>query len=316
MDRPRIVVTTPVPQVALDRLAERAEVVDVSARPRSEWDEALATARGVLVNSNVPVDEAFIVAAPALRIVSTVSVGTDNIDRAALARRGIPLTNSQGSLTEAVADLAFWLVMTATRRLSTALAWVTSGRWMERPAPYGHDLAGATLGIIGMGTIGASLARRAHVSGMRIIYSNRTPRDDDERTGASYRPFEGLLAEADCIVILVPLTDQTRGMFNDAAFARMKPNATLVNAARGPIVDTDALLRALEAGRIAGAALDVTEPEPIPPDHPLLQRDDVIVVPHIGSATVETRTRMALLAVDNLLAEIAGSQLLTLVGTA
>jgi glyoxylate reductase len=190
--------------------------------------------------------------------------------------------------------------------------WVRSGRWVkEGDAPFGHDLAGATLGIIGLGDIGSAVVRRAQVSGMRVIYNNRRPRADDAATGAAYRPFEALLAEADCIVLLVPLSPQTRGLFNDAAFARMKPDAVLVNAARGPIVETAALLRALEQGRIAGAVLDVTDPEPLPPDHPLLARNEVVVVPHVGSATFETRTRMAMLAAENLLAGLDGKPLLT-----
>jgi glyoxylate reductase len=146
---------------------------------------------------------------------------------------------------------------------------------------------------------------------MRVIYSNRTPRDDDAQTGASWRSFEGLLAEADCVVALVPLTPATRGLFGDAAFAAMKPSAVFVNVARGAIADTGALLRALDASEIAGAALDVTDPEPLPPDHPLHGRDDVLIVPHVGSATTQTRTRMAMLAARNVLAFAAGEPLLT-----
>jgi glyoxylate reductase len=310
--KPRIVVATIVPPSVIERLSERAEVVDVSALAHSEWNGALANARGLLVSSQVAVDAALVAAAPELQIVATVSVGYDNIDVAALAHRRILLTNTKGSLIEAVADLTYGLVIMAMRRLGYGMYWVRSGRWVkEGDAPFGHDLDGATLGIIGLGDIGSALVRRAHVSGMRVIYNNRRPRADDATIGATYRPFEALLAEADCIVLLVPLSPQTRGLFNDAAFARMKPEAVLVNAARGPIVETSALLRALEQGRIAGAVLDVTDPEPLPSDHPLLARNDVVVVPHVGSATVETRTRMAMLAAENLLAELDGKPLLT-----
>ncbi|HZX67470.1 MAG TPA: NAD(P)-dependent oxidoreductase, partial [Candidatus Elarobacter sp.] len=183
--------------------------------------------------------------------------------------------------------------------------------WMQADAPYGHDLAGATLGLIGFGAIGTAVARRAQASGMRVVYHTRTPRDDDEKTGGEYRSFEDLLSEADCVVALVPLTPQTRGMFDDAAFARMKPSATFVNAARGAVCDTGALLRALEQKKIAGAALDVTDPEPLPPDHPLYAREDVVIVPHVGSATDETRTRMAMLAAENLIAFVEGRPLPT-----
>jgi glyoxylate reductase len=296
----------------LDHLAQRAEVVDVSTQPRDTWPPALAGAQGMLVNSTVKVDPALVAAAPALRIVASASVGVDNIDAKALAARGILLSNSRGSLIEAVADLSFGLIIMAMRRLGFGMYWVRSGRWMtEGDAPYGRDLAGATLGIVGLGDIGSALVRRAHASAMRVIYTNRSRRADDERIGATYRPFEELLAEADCVIALIPLSPQTRGLFNDAAFARMKPDAVLVNAARGPVVETAALLRALEQKRIAGAVLDVTDPEPLPPDHPLLARNDVLVVPHVGSATIETRTRMAMLAAENLLAVLEGKPLLT-----
>jgi glyoxylate reductase len=202
-------------------------------------------------------------------------------------------------------------VIIAQRRLAIAFKWVRSGRWMNSHAPFGHDLAGATLGIVGLGEIGSALARRARTSGMRIVYSNRRQRDDDETTGATFLPFERLLGESDCIVALVPLSDATRGLFDDTAFARMKPNAALVNVARGQVVNTGALLRALETGKIATAVLDVTDPQPLPPDHPLLQRDDVVVTPHMGSAADETRERMAQLAAANLLDEIEGKPLIT-----
>ena len=311
-DRPHLVVLTRVPEVVLARLRERANVTDVSSLPRAEWGAALARAVGVLSSSNAPLDAAFFAEAPALKIVAMQSVGYDNVDLKTLRERGIVLTNSRGSLVEAVADLAYGLVIVAVRQLGPALAWTRSGRWLaEGDMPYSHDLAGATLGIVGFGAIGQAVARRAQASGMRVVYTTRTPRDDDAQTGASHRSFDDLLAEADCIVVLVPLTPQTRGMFDDAAFARMKPGALFVNVARGAVADTGALLRALEGGRIAGAALDVTDPEPLPPHHPLLARDDVVVLPHVGSATNETRTRMAMLAARNLVAFAAGEPLLT-----
>ena len=311
MERPQVAVLTRVPPVVLERLREHANVVDLSGQPRAEWGPALAGAVGVLCSSNVPIDASLLDRAPALRIVAMQSVGYDNVDLAALRARGIVLTNSRGSLVDAVADLTYALVIVAVRRLGFALAWARSGRWMQGDAPLAHDLAGATLGVVGFGAIGTALARRAQASGMRVIYHTRTPRDDDARTGAQHRSFEALLGEADCVVALLPLTPQTRHMFDDAAFARMKPSATFVNAARGGICDTAALLRALEQGKIAGAALDVTDPEPLPPDHPLFAREDVAIVPHIGSATVETRTRMAMLAAENLIAFLRGEALPT-----
>ena len=308
MERQKIVVATPVPPAVLDRLRARAEVTDVSALPRAEWGAALADATGVLVSSAVPIDAAFLAGAPKLRIVATWSVGYDNVDLAALAARGVMLTNTSGSLTETVADLTYALVIFAVRNLAVGLHWVRSGRWTQGNMPFGHDLEGATLGIVGFGTIGLAVAKRAQVSGMRVIYSNRNPRADDATTGATYRPFDALLAEADCIVLLVPLTGETRGMFDDARFAQMRRTATLVNVARGAVVDTDALVRALQQKTIAGAALDVTDPEPLPPDHPLAACENVAIVPHIGSATYETRARMALLAAENLVAFVEGRE--------
>jgi glyoxylate reductase len=309
----KIVVVTPVPEAVLARLREYAQVEDVSSLPRKQWNDALATATGVLMSSGVPVDTAFLDAAPALRIVATWSVGYDNVDLDALAARNIVLTNTSGSLVETVADLMYALVIFAVRNLALGLNWVRSGRWMQGNMPFGHDLEGATLGIVGLGQIGLAVAKRAQTSGMRVIYSNRNPRSDDAATGASYRPFDALLAEADCVALLVPLTPETRGMFGDEQFEKMKPTATLVNAARGQVVDTDALLRALEQKKIAGAAIDVTDPEPLPPDHPLVGRDDIVILPHVGSATFETRARMAMLAAENLIAFIEGRTPPTLV---
>jgi glyoxylate reductase len=308
---PQVAVLLGVPEVVLARLRERAAVNDLSGVPRAEWAEALSGAVGVLGGSGIPIGAAFLAEAPALRIVAMQSVGYDNVDLAALRERGVVLTNSRGSLTEAVADTAFWLVTAAVRDYGRSLAWARDGRWMRGDAPFGHDLQGATLGIVGFGAIGASLARRAQAAGMRAIYSNRRPRADDAVTGAAYRSFEVLLAEADCVVAQVPLSAETRGMFNDAAFAKMKPTATFVNVARGAVCDTGALLRALEQKKIAGAALDVTDPEPLPPDHPLYARDDVLILPHVGSGTGETRTRMAMLAAENLIAFVDGKPLPT-----
>ncbi|HTD38839.1 MAG TPA: D-glycerate dehydrogenase [Candidatus Limnocylindrales bacterium] len=310
-ERPGVAITTQVPQAVLDVLRQHADVLDVSSRAHAEWNAALATATGVLVSSAIPIDAAFLDAAPNLKIVATWSVGYDNVDLDALRERGIVLTNTSGSLVETVADLTYALVIFAMRNLTQGLNWVRSGRWMQGNMPFGHDLEGATLGIVGFGQIGLAVAKRAQCSGMRVIYSNRTARPDDAQTGASYRAFDGLLAEADCVVLLVPLTPQTRGMFNDAQFAKMKPTAALVNVARGQVVDTAALVRALEQKKIAGAALDVTDPEPLPADHPLVGRDDVLIVPHVGSATYETRARMAMLAAQNLIAFFTGQPLPT-----
>jgi glyoxylate reductase len=322
MERPHFVVTTAVAPSAVDYLRARADVTDLTSVPRERWNDALATADGALVGSGTPVDAAFLEAAPKLRIVATYSVGYDNVDLRALAARGIALTNSRGSLDEAVADLTYALVIMGMRRLGLGIRWVRDGRWLKGDMPYGKDLAGATLGFVGYGGIAQAVARRARVSGMRILYHNRSGVSpaaslDFDATGqpganaAEYRDFDALLGESDAVVVLVPLTPATRGMFDEAAFAKMKPTAIFVNAARGAVADTGALLRALEEKKIAGAALDVTDPEPFPPDHPLVARDDVVILPHIGSATNETRARMAMVAAQNLVAFAEGKELLT-----
>ncbi|HTV74873.1 MAG TPA: D-glycerate dehydrogenase [Candidatus Acidoferrales bacterium] len=273
--------------------------------------ERLADADGIFCDMRLRLDEATLAQAPKLRVIAAMPVGYENIDLAACARRGIVVSNGRGTLNEAVADLSHALILASLRRLLTAVEWARSGRWMNEPAPFGHDLEGKTLGIAGFGEIGLAVARRAQASRMKVMYTNRRPRADDALTGASFVPFEQLLETADCVLALVPLSAATRHLFGRAEFARMKPTAHFVNVGRGALVDTEALVEALQAGRLAGAALDVTDPEPLPPDHPLYTLPNVTIVPHIGSATPETRERMALQAGRNLVAGLLGRPLLT-----
>ena len=219
-----------------------------------------------------------------MRAICSATVGYDNIDVDECTRRGIAVSNSRGSLTEAVADVAFLHVIAAYRHIGEGTAWARDGRWMSGPAPMGDDLAGSTLGIVGMGAIGMALAKRARASGMTIVYSNRGRRADDEAVGAQHVPFDELLRTATCIVVLVPLNGETRGMFGAAQFASMR-SAYFVNVSRGAVVDTQALYDALVAKHVAGAALDVTDPEPLAADHPLFTLPNVFITPHIGSAT-------------------------------
>lgn len=279
--------------------------------PRELLLEYLQDAEGLLsVNHGIKVDEELLIAAPKLRVVSQSGVGYDNIDVAACTKKGIPFGNTPGVLVEATADLAFGILLTAMRQIHVGWNLVKSGQWRE---VMGTDLYGKTLGIYGMGDIGTAVARRAKASGMNIIYHNRNRKQDDEQLGARYVSFDGLLDEADCILVLVPLSDQSRGMFGKEQFERMKATAYFVNASRGPVVNTEELYDALYHNKIAYAALDVTDPEPLPGDHPLLTLPNILVTPHIGSATYETRSRMAMLAVDNLLAGLAKKSLLTCV---
>jgi glyoxylate reductase len=298
----RCFVTRRLPGDALDRLAAEHELEVWPQRlPPSpeELRERVAEAEGLLCLLTDRVDEPLLAAAPGLRVISNLAVGADNVDVAAAAARGIPVGYTPGVLTETTADLAFALILAAARRLPEGVAAVRAGEWLTWEPDWllGRDVHGATLAIVGAGRIGRAVARRAEGFGMDVVLVGRD--------GA----LEPALARADFVSLHVPLSDETRHLVSDGFLAAMKPTAYLVNTARGGVVDQDALARALRDGRIAGAALDVTDPEPLAPDHPLLSAPNLIVLPHLGSATHATRERMADLAVDNLLAGLAGEPL-------
>ena len=284
--------------------------------PRELLFEWLEDAAGLMSVGAQParVDEELLAHAPKLRVISQSSVGYDNVDITACTRHGVPFGNTPGVLTEATADLAFLLLMCAARRIKECAAIVQNGEWTARTEiPLGVDLYGKVLGIVGLGQIGSAVARRARACGMRIVYHNRRRRDPAAEEGAVYVSFEELLQIADFVVVLIPLSNESRWLFRREQFAGMKKTAYFINAARGGIVETDALYEAVRDGRIAGCALDVTDPEPIPAEHPLLKLPNVFITPHIGSATTETRTRMAVLAAENLLLGIAQKPLKTCV---
>lgn len=313
MKRLKVVVAADIYPAARSLIETVADVVLCNAgEPRDVLLETLEDADALFCASNVPVDAELIAHAPRLKIIASASVGTDNIDLAAARLCGIPVTNTPGVLVEATADLVWGLTLALMRRIVVGAKWIKDGKWTSIPAiPYGTDLEEMRLGIVGLGAIGAAVARRAKASRMHVAYHNRKPRSDDTIIGAWYMSFADLLASADCVIVLVPLTAETRKKFDASAFAQMKPTAYFINAARGGIVDTAALLEALQNGTIAGAALDVTDPEPIAPDHPLLALENCIVTPHIGSATHETRERMSLLAARNIVAALDGDRLET-----
>lgn len=308
--KPKVVLTGKTWPIPFEKLQEHCDVKQWTGPgqiPRELLKVWLEDAEGLLsVGHGIKVDEELLNAAPKLRVIAQSGVGYDNIDVAACTKKGIPFGNTPGVLVEATADLTFGILLSAMRRIHEGWGWVRTGQWRE---VLGTDLYGKTLGIYGMGDIGSAVAKRAQASGMQIIYHNRTRKQDDEQLGARYVSFDGLLEESDCIVVLVPLSDQSRGMFGKEQFDRMKRTAYFVNASRGPVVQTEALYDALKHNKIAYAALDVTDPEPLPGDHPLLGLPNILVTPHIGSATYETRSRMAMLAVDNLLAGLSGKAL-------
>jgi glyoxylate reductase len=276
-----------------------------------QWVE---DAEGIFCSGKVRVDERLLLHAEKVRVITQASVGYDNIDVDACTRRGIPFGNTPHVLVEATADLTFGILLSAARRIHEGWLQVRAGEWKNNFAiPFGNDLYGKVLGITGMGSIGAAVAKRAQTSGMQVIYHNRNRRKDDELLGTAYVSFNELLERSDFIVVLVPLSEQTKGLIGARELSRMKPTAYFINVARGGIVDSDALYRALKNRQIAYAALDVTNPEPLPASHPLLELDNILITPHIGSATHETRDKMARLAVDNLLAGLVHKPLQTCV---
>jgi lactate dehydrogenase-like 2-hydroxyacid dehydrogenase len=253
------------------------------------------------------------VAGPQLQVISNYAVGYDNVDVGAATARGIPVGNTPGVLTETTADMAFALLMAAARRVVEGAEYVRAGKWRTWGPKLllGYDVHGATLGIVGMGRIGSAVARRAAGFGMRILYYD--PYCDPDKApfvGVAVRcELDKLLSEADFVSLHVPLGDDTQHMINAETLRAMKRSAVLINTSRGPVVDPDALFDALSSGQIAYAALDVTEPEPLPGDHKLLTLPNCLVVPHIASASWATRTRMAEMAAENLLAGLEGKRL-------
>src|SRR3954468_1703071 len=296
-----VFVSRELPFAALDRLRAEHEVDVWPSTEPPPPEELLAHAQdaeGLLTTITEKIDGAFLDAAPSVRAIANLAVGTDNIDLGAARERGIPVGNTPGVLTDATADIAFALLLAVARRVPEGERQVRAGEWPPwYPAHMlGGDLADTTLGIVGWGRIGQAMARRGEGFGMRVIHSSRS----------SGVPLEQLLEESDYVSLHTPLTPETRHLMGAEQFRRMKRTAYLINTARGGVVDQVALREALEQGEIAGAGLDVTEPEPLPADDPLLRAPNLVVVPHIGSATTRARSRMADMAVDNLLAALAG----------
>ena len=277
-----------------------------------ELDERLPEAEGLFSLLTIPISDELLSKAPNLKVVSNMAVGYDNVDVPACNRRGIPVGNTPGVLTEGTADLTMALLLAAARKLPEASQDAREGRWKTwSPTGWlGADLNRATLGIVGMGKIGAAVARRARGFGMNIVYTDPTPKPELElELTATKLSLETLLWESDFVSLHVPLTTKTRHLINAEALQYMKKSAILINASRGLVVDSQALHRALSEHWIAAAALDVTDPEPLPPDDPLYSLPNCLIVPHIGSATRATRQRMADLATDAVLDFAAGRAL-------
>ena len=315
--RPRVFVARQIPDAGLVRIVEACSAdiwEDELPPPRDELLRRVVGCDGVLTLLTERVDDELLDAAgPSLRVVSNYAVGFDNVDVPACTRRRIPVGNTPGALTETTADLAWALLMAAARRVAEGDRYVRAGLWRTWGPQLllGGDIHGATLGIVGFGRIGQAVARRAMGFGMTVLYWSRTRSDPDieRELGANFVELDELLERSDFVTLHVSLNDETRHLVDAAALARMKPSAVLVNTARGPVVDQAALAAALRNGTIAAAGLDVTDPEPIAPDDPLLQLDNCLVVPHIASASYATRGKMAEMAAANLLAGLRGGRL-------
>jgi len=313
---PPVFVTRAIAETALTRLKAACAVDLWPEEAAPPYDVLVDKARryaGLLIMVTDRIDAALMDAGKdTLRVISQMAVGYDNIDVAAAQARGLPIGHTPGVLTDATADLTLALILAAARRLVEAADYVRAGQWRTwHPGMLlGADIGGSTLGIIGLGRIGQAVARRAAAFDMRIIaYSPSASSDIAAQVSAQRVDLETLLREADFVTIHAPLKPDTRHLIDADALAKMKPTAMLINTARGSLVDQSALTEALRSGAIAGAALDVTDPEPIAPDDPLLAMPNVIILPHIGSASRGTREKMAHMAVDNLLAGINGQPL-------
>ncbi len=313
-ERPKVFVTRRIPEAGLREVRDacQARVWDGELPPPREVIlREVAECEGLLCLVSDEIDGA-VMDAGDLRVISQYAVGVDNIDVDAATERGIPVGHTPGVLTDATADLAFALLMAAGRRIPEGVDKVRRGEWRawDPMGLLGAQVWGATLGVVGLGRIGTAVAQRGRGFQMRVLYHNpRRKPDLEKELGVTYASLPGLLEEADYVSIHTPLLPDTYHLVDEAALQAMKPEAILINAARGEIVDTDALVRALREGWIAGAALDVTDPEPLPGDHPLVHLANCIVVPHIGSATVHARNRMAEIAAQNLLAGLRGKPL-------
>ncbi|HDM92276.1 MAG TPA: D-glycerate dehydrogenase [Candidatus Korarchaeota archaeon] len=307
--KPKLFMTREIPERGLAKIKEHFEVdlwPEEAPPPKEVIIERVKDADALVSLLTDPIDAEVMDAAPRLRIIAQYAVGFDNIDVSEATKRGIYVTNTPGVLTETVADFAFALMLAVARRVVEADEYVRTGKWEVAWHPLmmlGTDVYGATLGIVGLGRIGRAVARRAKGFNMRILYYDIVRNEEAEKElGAQFVDLETLLRESDFVSLHTPLTPETYHMIGEKELKMMKPTAFLINTARGKVVDQKALYRALKEGWIAGAALDVFEQEPIPPDDPLLQLKNVVLAPHAASASIETRSRMAEIVAENLIA--------------
>lgn len=315
MSKPKVFITRTIPDKGLDLIKELCDVDLWSDDLPPSREELLRRVRGVdglLCLLTERIDAGVMdTAGPPLKVISNFAVGFDNIDIRAATTRKIPVGNTPDVLTDATADFALALMLSVGRRLMEGGRYVRAGQWKTWSPMLllGIEMKGATLGLVGFGRIGKAVARRAMGFDMRVIYYDPTEAETHSDLNATNVDFETLLRESDIISLHTPLTDKTHHLIDSAALSKMKSTAVLINTARGPVVDPDALHEALKQNRIFGAALDVTEPEPLPPDSPLLTLDNIVIMPHLGSASITARDNMSWLAAKNLIAGLKGERL-------
>jgi glyoxylate reductase len=316
MSKPNVFVTRLIPGPGLEMIQEVAQIQvwqDELPPPYEVLLEKIQGMDGLLCLLTDQIDRDLIQSAKgSLKVISQMAVGYDNIDIGTATELGIPVGHTPGVLTDATADFTWALLMSAARRVVEADRFTREGRWVTWGPTLlmGADVAGATLGIVGFGRIGQALAKRASGFDMRVLYYDPHPsRDLEEELGVEFAEFDDLLRQSDFISIHTWLSEDTHHLFSTEQFKRMKPTAILINSARGPIVDQRSLYHALQSGEIAYAALDVTDPEPISMDDPLLTLENVIIAPHIASSSLHARTKMATMATENLLAGLKGEKL-------
>ncbi|GJL63653.1 MAG: D-glycerate dehydrogenase [Nitrospirales bacterium] len=317
MSKPLVLVTRQIPDAGLDLLRAQCQVAlweEDSVVPRDWVLEHILKASGMLCLLTDAIDREVLDAAPSLKVVSTMAVGFDNIDVKECSKRGISVGHTPGILTETTADFAFALLMAAARRIVDGAEYVKEGHWKTWSPTLllGQDMYGATLGIVGFGRIGQAVARRAKGFGMRVLAcrsTTQTPIQGDAHDDVKVVDLPTVLTESDFVSLHVPLTQETHHLIGKPELERMKNSAILVNTSRGSVIDSQALALALAAGDIAYASLDVTDPEPIPLEHPLFHEPHCLIVPHIASASFATRGKMAIMAAENLLAGLNGKRL-------
>jgi lactate dehydrogenase-like 2-hydroxyacid dehydrogenase len=310
MSKPQVVVTRRIPRAGLELVQQQTELRLIPRATLLEWVKGIDGLYCLLTESID--DELLDAAGPTLKVVSTLSVGYDHIDVEACQRRNIVIGNTPGVLTDTTADLAIGLLLATARRIPESIEAVRRGEWTTWKPEWmaGYDVYGSTVGIVGLGRIGTAFARRLQGFDCRILYYNPEPKPAVAATvGAEYVEMDTLLAESDFISIHTALTDQTQHLFDAQAFRKMKRTAILINTSRGGTVDQDALYQALVNGEIAAAGLDVTTPEPLPAEHPLLQLSNCVILPHIASASYATRSKMAVIAAENVIAGVKGEAL-------